>query len=451
MERGVKLPRPLTEYNASRLGLISIQSRVAEPYRMGWDSITEDGSNSAGIICRTTDPAGVPHGIASDVFSALITEAAINFESRKENPGEIITTPAAIARTAHLNIRARHYSLIDQALTSMKETNYQVFTNWTDPFTRTKRRARFSIIDFLHSESIEHLFNPDQMQRNYRIRLSQELITSIEGALVLAVRSDILTELKSPGARALYRMLETLRRDPRDVTRAEGKIELTTEELSQGIRLLSPRNESAHLLRIITPMLDMLVKVGYLESFDTVGRGWDTRVHFKFKNDGSVIPSRALQLLYGAGVTGANADALAVAHGMEEIKCAIWWVGEKAKQDKTIRNPSGMIVTDLKNGTALAMLPRYRQRSRQVAVKLGDQQAAMVKKEEPTLIPPSAAAGGILDHLIKLDRITAEQAQEIRQRVEDGSIDLPQIGALVGRPKKEIEKRIQEMLAPQLK
>lgn len=45
MERAVKPQRPVTEYNVSRLGLISIQSRVADDQLMGWEAIQTDGSN----------------------------------------------------------------------------------------------------------------------------------------------------------------------------------------------------------------------------------------------------------------------------------------------------------------------------------------------------------------------------------------------------------------------
>lgn len=442
----MKLDRPITEYNATRLGLISFQSRLNPEHRMGWESIREEQGNRSGIICRTSDPSGVPCGIASDILSGLLTEAAIQHANGTPPGTDLHLTPAAIARSAHLKLHARHYPGIERSLQSLANTKYNVFTDWRDPFTRTFRNATFSIIDALQVTRTQHLFNDQQMQTNYVCRLNSELTRSIEGGLVLAINAQILTALASPGARAMYRMLETLRRDPGDITRALSSIDLSSGELLHSTRFLSGRQESGHLLRVIQPMFEDLRKAGYLQSFDLVGRGWKTRVHLRFQDDGRVHNAEGCSLLMEAGVFLSSAQGLATAHTHEEIQCALWMTEDIARK-RTVANPPGMIVKFLKDGEALANIPTFRERRRArhvpptAARRTAAPPAAPARALQAPL-PDTDAAEGVLRSLVSLGKIHPAQHPALCAAVAANRVQLSQIGGLITRSKADVQAQL---------
>lgn len=431
MERSVKLRRQVTDYNVSRLGLISIQARLPAEHHMGWQAVRTDGTNRQGIICSTTDPSGVPHGLASDVFSGLLTEAAIRAEGGVGSGTEIVTTAAGIAKNANLKVHARHYPVIDQALSALASTKYKVFAQWTDPMTRSSRDATFSILDYLEKQEEEHIFNRSQAQRNYIIRLNQEIARSIEGSLVLAINPTILESLPSPGARAIYRMLESLRRDPEEVTRAAGTLTLSIAELAETTRLLTPRQEAGHQVRLLNSPFKALVDTGYLHGYETIGRGGQTQIHFRFADDGSLLNTEARRLLLEAGVTGKNAESLAIGHTREEIECAIWVVDDKKRRDQTIRNPAGLIVKTLKDGTARDMLSQYRQRRRVVAVQPRQSATPGTSTPAKEAASPSQATKGVLQSLLKQGKITGAQLELLNKLADEGRIGLQEVNSLI--------------------
>ncbi len=440
----MKLRRQVTEYNVSRLGLISIQTRLSAEHHAGWQAVQVNGTNRQGIICSTTDPAGVPHGMASDVFSGLLTEAAIRAEGGISSGTEIVTTAAGIAKHANLKVHARHYPVIDQALTALAATKYKVFAQWTDPMTRSSRDATFSILDYLERQEEEHLFNKAQAQRNYVIRLNQEIARSVEGSLVLAINPTILELLPSPGARAVYRMLESLRRDPEDVTRAASTLSLNIATLVETTRLLSSRQEAGHHVRLLTSPFQALVDAGYLHGYETVGRGAETKIHFRFNDDGALLNTESRRLLLEAGITGKNAESLAIGHTREEIECALWVVDDKKRRDQTIRNPAGLIVKTLKDGTARDMLNQYRQRNRPVAVKA--QKVASAAAEAAPPASSSQAANGILQSLRMQSKITDTQLQTLSEMVNQGKLGLLDISGLITSPAPAVQKSIAQWL-----
>lgn len=437
----------MTEYNVSRLGLISIQARLPTEHHMGWQAVKSEGTNRQGIICSTTDPAGVPHGLASDVFSGLLTEAAIRAEGGVGSGTEIVTTAAGIAKHANLKVHARHYPVIDQALSALASTKYKVFAQWTDPMTRSSRDATFSILDYLEKQEEEHIFNKTQAQRNYIVRLNQEIARSIEGSLVLAINPTILKSLPSPGARAIYRMLESLRRDPEEVTRAASTLTLSIAELAETTRLLTPRQEAGHQVRLLNSPFQALVNTGYLHGYETIGRGAQTQVHFRFADDGSLLNTEARRLLLEAGVTGKNAESLAIGHTREEIECAIWVVDDKKRRDQTIRNPAGLIVKTLKDGTARDMLGQYRQRSRIIAVKPQKSVATDVKAPALLAASSSQAAKGVLQSLLRQEKITESQLEQLSRLADEGRIELQDINSLITSSSTGAQNIVEQLLA----
>lgn len=445
MERAVKPQRPVTEYNVSRLGLISIQSRVADDQLMGWEAIQTDGSNRQGIICTTSDPFGVPRGLASDVFSGLLTAATIRAEGGGSGQ-ELTMTAAGIAKHANLKLHDRHYRGIDQALSALASAKYKVFAQWTDPMTRTSRDATFSVIDFLERQQEEHLFNRTQAQMNYVVRLNREIVRSVEGSLVLAISPTILESLPNPGARAVYRMLESMRRDPEDVTRAHKTLKLSIGDLAEATRLLGSRQEASHQMRILAPYLNALIAGGYLSSYQTIGRSARTQVHFVFVDDGSLVNMESRRLLLKAGVTGKNAESLAIGHSREEIECAIWLIDDKKGRDSTIRNPAGLIVKTLKDGTARDMLGTFRQRSRPVAVK-AERQKALPNAQAAAPASGVEVGRGILQGLVNRGKMTAEEMQLLVALHEQERLSLQEITSLVGATSAAIQKLLAERKA----
>ncbi len=152
------------------------------------------------------------------------------------------------------------------------------------------------------------------------------------------------------------------------------------------------------------------------------------------------------RLLLKAGVTGKNAESLAIGHSREEIECAIWLIDDKKGRDSTIRNPAGLIVKTLKDGTARDMLGTFRQRSRPVAVKV-ERQKALPNAQAAAPASGVEVGRGILQGLVNRGKMTAEEMQLLVALHEQERLSLQEITSLVGATSAAIQKLLAERKA----
>jgi hypothetical protein len=440
--------QPVTEFNVARLGLISIQTRLPAHVAHGWSS---DPNQPGGVSCVATSPRMgaahglVPHGLDGDIFAALVTEAVIACESGLPDQPLRLTT-ADLMRHAAVDIHDRHYSVVEGSLGRLRHSNVQVWSQWEDALVKNSRNASFSILDLLAHETQEHKFNPAQSSRIHVMRLNQEIQRSVQGDLVLAVDPKILKGLHSPVARGLYRMLEAWRRDSQDVTRAKAELIMELPQLVESARLYATRHEPMRLLNSLKGKggaFEQLRAVGYLQSITEVGRGWDLKLKFVFADSGQVIDLVARKLLLEAGVTGSHAESLPLAHGREEIECAIWLVDKKKKVDTSIRNPAGLVVKSLKDGTARDMLEKFRNRNRSYV----NPKPTLVSLIESTPEPSSAVeamdqAASLVKSLVALRKLASEQGKRLTGWVKTGQLNLETLRGCLALSTLDLQKQV---------
>lgn len=357
-------PHRYTEYNVAQLGLISVQSKLPAGARTGWTSETREGKNTAGTRSSTAHASGVPHGIAGDVFSALVTET---IAARENGETQLQMTVADIARQAGLGTRAADYERITVALQQLRHTNYEIWHKWRTTLTHVKEEAVLTLLPTLITRTEESLDFPGQQNRLFVMELHPSVMGSITGALTLATDPLLLEQLTSPTARGIYRLLEAWRRDPQDLTRVGMRVTIRGVELVESARLMGSRSSVSQLL---APLLAekgafaQLRDAGYLRRVDWTGRGDNLTLAFEFAQKQNLMDMRALQLLNELGVTGTHAETLAMTFNRELVESAAWQLEERRKAKYPIKSGPGMLIKILKDGSAAQRLEEFRARKR---------------------------------------------------------------------------------------
>lgn len=429
------IPWRYTEYNVAQLGLISIQMELPAHARKGWTSEVIEGSNTAGIRCLTAHEAGVPHGIAGDVFSALVTET---IAAQETGETRLQLTVADIARQAGLSARPADYVRITNALYQLRYSTYTIWNKWRTPLTNVKEEAAVTLLPTLDIRTEESRAFAGQIDTYYNLELHESVVDSITGTLTLAMNPEINNKLHSPTARGLYRLLEAWRRDPADLTRVSNQVTIRGTELAESARLLGARPAVSQLLRPLQRdrgAFEQLRAAGYLVGFDTVGRGDNLMLRFDLAEDGQLMDMQALEVLKRLGVRGKNAETLAMTFNRELVECASWLVAERKKSGYTVRSDAGLTIKLLNDGSAGLELDRFRNRNRPVAVRGAVRKAAKAEVHEPEPEPAVAAtpeqAIRNLGTLVRMKRLSAAQASELQARVEDGRLDPNRVNELI--------------------
>lgn len=433
-----------TEYNVARLGLISVQSKLPAEMRRGWQQEISEGANSAGIRCLTGHESGIPHGLAGDVLSALITETIA--ATQNGGSASLRLTAADLARSSGLPLVPRTYERMITALYQLRYTNYQVWDKWVTPLYKVEQETVLTLLPELgiRKESSRHF--PGQQTIYIEAQLHPTVVASINGTLALATDPAIMHELSSPTARGLYRVLEAARRDPNDMTRMMAKMVLPAREIAEACRLLSA---ATHLSRLLEPLtrdgaaFDQLLMAGYLKAVDWIGWGENLRVAIEFQQDGQLTDTNALRFLHEFGVVGANAETLATTFNRETIECAAWLVEARQRKRNDITNPQGLLIKLLRDGSATQSLELFRNRKTKVKP-----QKRQEVPDEPILEPTLAEALTAVGLLEQFKNLPSGPADQLRHKLEAGTVSLSLPRSLLLLPSLEVIRRLDTLLTP---
>lgn len=447
MVRAAEVKRPthqLTEYNVAHLGLISLQNRLPKSVQHGWTTEVGTETNGAGIQCETTYQSVVPHGLANDVFAAVVTAGVA---ARQGGEMTVEMTTAEIIRQGGMSQYTDVYASVRNALDSLSNTRYRIWNNWRTPIMNVADRRTMNLIDEVAERVEAHPFNPQQNQTTYVIRMNPNIVESIDGTLTLAANPELLVLLNSPGTRGLYRLLEAWRRDARDFNRIHPRITLSARDLVESCRLLGTRQEPSRLLK---PLLDsgglfeQLRNAGYLTGYTSVGRGWDMQISIEFTQTANLLNTVSLRLLVEAGVTGKNAETLASMHSPEAVECAIWVVDEKVKKSRDgIRNPSGLVITTLKSSEFSLILESYRKRAKKIVPgetmrKNGDT-LRITPETEPSVEEKLKAAHATLVSISALKGISPDQSGKLHSLLDEGKLSPAEVKHLIMTPGERVK------------
>ena len=365
------LLQPHADFNVTQLGLISLQSRVPEGFSKGWSfPLGESSEGEGNVRCWTREDCVVPHSMANEIFMGIVLSLiieGIEFDEKKYVlRGASI--PQLLSRAGYKHkMTGRLYREAHQALKDLSVARYEAEGCWRDDIQHksVQRKAIFGLISTLDEMKEKHDFNPDQNKHLFDIYVDTLVANSINGPLTLALNPNIIDNLISPQARGLYRIVESIRRDSQDPSKASDELSIRVTDLQYMMRVLSTRPSASALLRNLQGPLEQMQAAGYLKSYNDTGRGDAAMLHLTFEESHSLFDTRVLKRLNALGIIGANAQSLATTTTLAEIDKAEEITDREIRNRQSgnnpIKSPVGFLVSLLQGGGARDELRRERE------------------------------------------------------------------------------------------
>ncbi|MCY1703966.1 hypothetical protein [Deinococcus sp. SL84] len=353
-----------------------------------------------------------------------------------------VSIPQLLARAGYRQkMTGRLYQEAFQALKDLAAARYEAEACWRVPSQEKSylRNLMFGLIYRLEEHKETHMFNPKQNLHLFDIHIDENVAQSITGPLTLALNLDIIDNLVSPQARGLYRITESVRRDGDNPAYASERISIPVPSLRTMMRILSTKTAASALiynLSVENGPLEQLKKAGYLESFDTTGRGEGTVLHFKFNEKYSLINVKVLERLNSLGVVGDVAKALAANTTMQEVDKAEEMVEQQIKKQagtsNPVRRPAALLITLLRDGSASDELKREREqhKNKRLSIRKPSTPAHQSTKAESTEAGASSDTTEealknlklICNFRLKTSTLDKQDEAELQQLVESGKI-----------------------------
>ena len=309
-------PRRITdELNTARLGLISIQERLPEAHD-AWEDEYEEGGRKVQVKCASPAGYGVPHGLDNDIAIALHSLYA---QQGLSLDGTVTTSARAMLREAGLDEGGKHHKTLHESLQRLLRATYQVKAAWRDQNRERWIDASFSYIDdvVLGGENLN-----ERGEAVLTITLNRFVRRSMSSGYVLTLDQNLLSTLKTPGARALYRLLEAMRRNPEKPGEVSAQLELSLTDLARLARLIDTVPRSVR--RALEGGLKQLQTLGYLEAYEYRGRGHKQSLHLTLGPQALNLPDpQTVAGLVAHGIGRKVAQDLTRRHGRERITQAI--------------------------------------------------------------------------------------------------------------------------------
>lgn len=302
-EKGIKR---FDELNIARLSLISVQERIPENYR-DWSVELEDGDRRYRVTCQAMPEYGVPHGIDTDITAALVN---LYIDQGSPNDGSVTCTPYQLLQMAGLDTSGRYYAALDESLRRLTTTNYFIAEGWRD-----HPRKRWTNVNFRYIDRLE--FSSGEAERLdassiLKITLPQEIARSVRSGYIKPLDLSFMQTLKRPPTRALYRLLDSQRRDPENPERVAMTYEVGLMEWAEACKIVTERPSMAQ--RTLDAAHEELLEKGFLKSVEYVGRGKKKLLLYTF-GEAFIPPDPALvQQLAEIGITYTRALQLVREH-----------------------------------------------------------------------------------------------------------------------------------------
>lgn len=293
--------------NLARLSLISLQ-RDVDLSQTKWESRVVQGEQAYHVECFA--PEGMPHGLDSDVILAVQT---LFVEAGLPEDNCVVTTPYGLLKAARLDTNGRNYHKLRESLRRLYLTSYIIHDGWFDP---KGRRWRFTgstlrMIEHLGFNAIEDLDGSVSLDADgaLRIRLSDQIADNIRSGYTRLPDMKIMEKLEQPTARAMYRVLDGHRYDPkRPEVRVEA-LEFPLMDWAAHCRMVSDRPDK--IRRNLDRMHAELLDVGFLAEVTYGGRGKGQTVRYVFGSAAREADPHLVALLTDVKVSRVMAEKLA--------------------------------------------------------------------------------------------------------------------------------------------
>ncbi|MBB5233915.1 replication initiator protein A [Deinococcus budaensis] len=307
-EKGIKR---FDELNIARLSLISVQERIPPDYR-DWSVELEDGDRRYKVTCQAMPEYGVPHGIDTDISAALVN---LYIDQGSPADGSVTCTPYQLLQMAGLDTSGRYYAALDESLKRLLTTNYFIAEGWRD-----HPRKRWTNVNFRYIDRLE--FSSGEAERLdassiLKITLPQEIARSVRSGYIKPLDLSFMQTLKRPPTRALYRLLDSQRRDPENPERVAMSYQVGLMEWAEACKIVSDRPSMAQ--RTLDAAHEELLEKGFLKNVEYLGRGKKKLLHYTF-GEAFIPPDPLLvQNLAGIGITHTRALQLVREYGEASV------------------------------------------------------------------------------------------------------------------------------------
>lgn len=308
-EKGIKR---FDELNIARLSLISVQERIPPDYR-DWSVELEDGDRRYKVTCQAMPEYGVPHGIDTDISAALVN---LYIDQGAPADGTVTCTPYQLLQMAGLDTSGRYYAALDESLKRLLTTNYFIAEGWRD-----HPRKRWTNVNFRYIDRLE--FSSGEAERLdassiLKITLPQEIARSVRSGYIKPLDLSFMQTLRRPPTRALYRLLDSQRRDPENPEEVAMSYQVGLMEWAEACKIVTDRPSMAQ--RTLDSAHEELIEKGFLKSVEYLGRGKKKLLHYTF-GEAFIPPDPLLvQSLADIGITHTRALQLVREHGEATVE-----------------------------------------------------------------------------------------------------------------------------------
>lgn len=337
-----KNPRPTTlplpdERNVARLGIVSVQSRLAEETTRTWTANFEVAGRSFGVAAEA--PHGRPRGIDTNVVLGI--EQLFAAQSCPED-NRLHTTAYELRAASFLPLNGKSFHRLRESLDRLWYTSVTVTDGWHLPDGRklrnVKRMRLINDLSYWDIDSSEALSGRELVPNaTMSIQLGTQMANSIRSGFTQALETKILQSIEQPPARALYRLLEAHRYADTGEQLKVLPVRLEDWRLACGIAEGKP----SKTLRALGEAHDELVAQGYLRDVTTSGARGTMALRYEFASPDDPDPT-LVRLLVANGVAAPAANKLAKTYE-SRVEDVVRHVQYQRSIGKKPRNPGGLI------------------------------------------------------------------------------------------------------------
>lgn len=346
MKKNSQPPTPplADERNVARLGIVSVQSRLAEDVSKAWNVKFEVANRSFGVNATATN--GRPRGIDTNVVLGI--EQLFAAQLCPED-NRLHTTPYELRSASFLPLNGKSFHRLRESLDRLWGTSITVTDGWHLPDGRKLRSIKqmrlINELSYWDIESAALAGSARDLVPNatLTIQLGAQMADSIRNGFTQSLETRILRKIEQPPARALYRLLEAHRYKDTGEQMRTLSVDLESWRLACGISEGKPSNT----LRALKEAHEELIAVHYLSDVTTNGSRSGTSLHYAFFNPDDPDPA-LLRLLISNGVGSQVANQLAKTHE-SRVEEAVRFVTHQKAMGAKVRSSAAMIVDVLKN------------------------------------------------------------------------------------------------------
>ncbi|MFN3337511.1 MAG: replication initiator protein A [Thermomicrobium sp.] len=196
-----KNPRPTTlplpdERNVARLGIVSVQSRLAEETSRTWTANFEVAGRSFGVEAEA--PHGRPRGIDTNVVLGI--EQLFAAQSCPED-NRLYTTAYELRAASFLPLNGKSFHRLRESLDRLWYTSVTVTDGWHLPDGRklrnVKRMRLINDLSYWDIDSSEALSGRELVPNaTMSIQLGTQMANSIRSGLTQALETKILQSIE---------------------------------------------------------------------------------------------------------------------------------------------------------------------------------------------------------------------------------------------------------------